>query len=159
MRTHGGSPCPSPATSRCTVHAGDNRSEATRAAVRGIADRVSLGLIPSSEQGWPLAAGALRKDTGGWIHLHENVRSEPAARAAFVARVCEAFGTSLLPSATAAEVGGEADGQHSGTAWSVECRHVERVKSYAPRVEHIVLDLECRPPSCPVGTRLANVLE
>ena len=131
-----------PAATRCTVHEGDNRSAATRAAVRGVADRVSLGLIPSSEPGWPLAAAALRKDAGGWIHLHENVRAEPAARDALVARVCELFAATLLPRA-AADERGDGDG---GGAWSVACRHVERVKSYAPRVDHVVLDLECRPP-------------
>jgi tRNA G37 N-methylase Trm5 len=40
----------------------------------GTADRVSLGLIPSSEAGWPLAVRAL-KPTGGWLHVHANVSS------------------------------------------------------------------------------------
>ena len=29
--------------------------------------------------------------------------------------------------------------------WKVENRHLEYVKSYGPRVDHMVLDLECRP--------------
>uniref|UniRef100_A0A1X7SIN2 Uncharacterized protein n=1 Tax=Amphimedon queenslandica TaxID=400682 RepID=A0A1X7SIN2_AMPQE len=29
--------------------------------------------------------------------------------------------------------------------WSVTVRHVEHVKSYAPHVDHIVTDIECRP--------------
>ena len=45
---------------------------------RGIADRVNLGLIPSSEAGWETACAALRNDRGGWLHIHGNVswRSE-----------------------------------------------------------------------------------
>ena len=29
--------------------------------------------------------------------------------------------------------------------WNVNCAHIEYVKSYGPRVDHLVLDLECRP--------------
>ena len=34
-----------------------------------------LGLIPSSEQGWPVACSCLRSDKGGWLHIHGNVNS------------------------------------------------------------------------------------
>lgn len=44
---------------------------------RGIADRVNLGLIPSSESGWLTACAALRPDTGGWLHIHGNVSCRP----------------------------------------------------------------------------------
>ena len=40
--------------------------------VQGVADRVSLGLLPSSEGGWQVALSALRPG-GGWLHLHQNV--------------------------------------------------------------------------------------
>lgn len=40
-----------------------------------MADHVNLGLIPSSEAGWPVACAALRSDTGGWLHVHGNVTS------------------------------------------------------------------------------------
>lgn len=43
---------------RCTVHPGDNA--ASVAAFAGTAHRVNLGLIPSSEAGWPVAVAALR---------------------------------------------------------------------------------------------------
>eukprot|EP00117_Sycon_ciliatum_P017462 scpid87707/ scgid16447/ tRNA wybutosine-synthesizing protein 2 homolog; Alpha-amino-alpha-carboxypropyl transferase TYW2 len=29
--------------------------------------------------------------------------------------------------------------------WKVECRHIEHVKSYAPHIDHVVLDLFCAP--------------
>ncbi|KAL0175926.1 hypothetical protein M9458_028256, partial [Cirrhinus mrigala] len=38
-----------------------------------LADRVNLGLIPSSEEGWPVACRLLKRDTGGTLHIHQNV--------------------------------------------------------------------------------------
>ncbi len=31
--------------------------------------------------------------------------------------------------------------------WSVSVEHIEHVKSYAPHVYHVVIDIECRPRS------------
>lgn len=55
---------------RCTIHRGDNREVCPR----GVADRVNLGLIPSSEQGWKTACFAL-KESGGILHIHSNISS------------------------------------------------------------------------------------
>ncbi len=33
----------------------------------------------------------------------------------------------------------------SGQEWAVDVKHVEHVKSYAPHVDHLVADIECRP--------------
>ncbi len=41
----------------------------------GIADRVNLGLIPSSESGWHVACRALKPREGGVLHVHGNVTS------------------------------------------------------------------------------------
>uniref|UniRef100_A0A452VB85 tRNA methyltransferase 12 homolog n=1 Tax=Ursus maritimus TaxID=29073 RepID=A0A452VB85_URSMA len=35
--------------------------------------------------------------------------------------------------------------QVHGTQWKTQILHIQPVKSYAPHVDHIVLDLECRP--------------
>ena len=40
--------------------------------LHGKFDRVSLGLLPSSEGGWRYAVRAL-SDCGGWLHVHGNV--------------------------------------------------------------------------------------
>lgn len=40
---------------------------------QGVADRVSLGLLPSSQGGWQTALAALKPEQGGWLHLHHNV--------------------------------------------------------------------------------------
>ena len=52
------------------VMEGDNRVSARGLA--GVADRVLLGLLPSSEGGWGLGVRCL-KAGGGWLHVHGNV--------------------------------------------------------------------------------------
>ena len=32
-----------------------------------------------------------------------------------------------------------------GSNWSIEAKHLERVKSYSPGVLHVVLDVQCVP--------------
>ena len=36
-------------------------------------DRISLGLLPSSEGGWAVAVSCLNQRSGGWLHVHANV--------------------------------------------------------------------------------------
>ncbi|XP_013389560.1 tRNA wybutosine-synthesizing protein 2 homolog [Lingula anatina] len=57
---------------RCIVHQGDNRLVCPK----GVADRVNLGLIPSSEEGWPVACAALKSQSGGILHIHYNVETK-----------------------------------------------------------------------------------
>ena len=112
---------------RCTVHAGDNRVTVADDArgLRNVAHRVCLGLLPSSVAGWPLAARCLRPD-GGLLHVHENVHEDDVD--AWAERARGTF-EGLL--------------QAEGKALAVHVRHIERVKSYAPRVLHIVVDMVC----------------
>ncbi|PIK60631.1 tRNA wybutosine-synthesizing protein 2-like protein, partial [Apostichopus japonicus] len=55
---------------KCQIHFGDCR----KVCPRSVADRVNLGLIPSSECSWPVACAAL-KPSGGTLHIHGNVES------------------------------------------------------------------------------------
>ena len=105
---------------------GDNKTLDLKNAV----DRVNLGLLPSSEKGWPLAVAALRKDRGGWLHVHGNCpESELDAWAESVRAAIESLCCT----------------EH-GAGWTAQVQHVEKVKWYAPRVRHVVADVECRPP-------------
>jgi tRNA G37 N-methylase Trm5 len=122
---------------RCTIHAGDNRSPELLAKLKGIADRVNLGLLPSSEATWPLATVAL-KSSGGYCHVHGNCADAGAQQ--WVEQVQQAF-VKLL---NARGSSGSSD-DNTQQQWSVRCVHLERVKSYAPRVGHYVADIECRP--------------
>ncbi|BDA41177.1 probable tRNA wybutosine-synthesizing protein 5 at C-terminar half [Coccomyxa sp. Obi] len=108
----------------CEVLQGDCR----QLAPKGVADRVILGLLPSSSCGWRTALKALRPLKGGWLHLHHNVKD--SEEAAWIAD-------------TQAEL--QRLSREMGRFWRVLIRHVERVKWYAPHIRHVVLDVECRP--------------
>ncbi|NXU82878.1 TYW2 protein, partial [Xiphorhynchus elegans] len=144
---------------RCCVHHGDSR----QLELRDTADRVNLGLIPSSEEGWPVACRVLKKDTGGVLHIHHNVETPPAPTPVLLAERGspevqhptedtgkETVGARVRPEwqrwaeATATRIQGLLAELH-GRPWCTSILHVEAVKSYAPHVHHLVLDLECRP--------------
>ena len=102
---------------KCTIYPGDNRQ--TMKEMRGIADRVILGLIPSSMNAWGLAIRCL-KDTGGVIHVHMNVHEDEIDE--WVGKTTEWFATASGKNVTAI--------------------HTEKVKQYCPRIMHVVLDLQ-----------------
>lgn len=56
---------------KCKIYEGDNRLLCPKK----IADRINLGLIPSSEKSWKVACEAL-KPSGGILHLHGNVETK-----------------------------------------------------------------------------------
>jgi len=55
--------------------------------MQGAADRVLLGLLPSSQCAWKAALVAL-KDQGGWLHLHNNVKDSEEAAWSHTTLVC-----------------------------------------------------------------------
>jgi tRNA G37 N-methylase Trm5 len=91
-------------------------------------DRVNLGLLPHSDDGWPLAVRAL-KPSGGYLHVHVNLKKgeEAVFQERLVAAVMELLGC------------------WKQGVWWVRVLHMECVKSFAPRVYHWVADVECRP--------------
>ena len=110
---------------RLTVHQGDNAE--AMAGLTGRADRVHLGLLPSSEATWEPAVRCLR-DGGGWLHVHMNVEEERIE--AWVERTVDrlnGFATKF------------------GRPFRFTAEHLERVKWFAPRVRHVVLDACARP--------------
>uniref|UniRef100_A0A3Q3NRI0 tRNA wybutosine-synthesizing protein 2 homolog n=1 Tax=Labrus bergylta TaxID=56723 RepID=A0A3Q3NRI0_9LABR len=136
---------------RCTVHQGDNR----QLQLSDVADRVNLGLIPSSEDGWPVACRLLKKSTGGILHIHQNVTSPfsntanfPATDDATTLRISGRTSDREIWQAWADDTANRIRchlKDISGTTWITNIQHIEHVKSYAPHVNHVVLDLECRP--------------
>ena len=67
---------------RATVLEGDCRVQARNHGLVNLFDRVSLGLLPSSEGGWWTAVQALRRSTGGWL-----VSTDPNSSKMFAARL------------------------------------------------------------------------
>ena len=107
--------------SRLTVHAGDN--QITLQKLEGTADRVLLGYLPSSEATWYPAIRAL-KESGGTLHIHMNVEEER------IEDWCQETLEQCLQYA-----------MDEGRNWVVEHYNVEKVKWYAPRIRHVVLDV------------------
>ncbi len=95
-------------------------------------DRVSLGLLPSSEGGWKTAVKALSRNKGGWLHVHGNVPSHE--RDEWTLWMCQQLSTihsDLYPDLK--------------KPYNIVCTHVEKVKSFAPRVVHLVADILIAP--------------
>ncbi|CAN0287653.1 unnamed protein product [Lampetra fluviatilis] len=129
---------------RCTVHPADNQTLRER----GFADRVLLGLLPSSRPAWALACSLLRPDHGGILHIHHNVVTASTARPAWRAFARDAVREvrHLLLAVGRAPGGGPLGGGGAGAGgWCVRTVRVARVKKYAPRVDHVVVDLHCSP--------------
>ena len=101
---------------RCRVHEGDNKLSTSD--LNGVADRVLLGLLPSSEDGFETAMRLL-KDCGGVLHVHGLARA--GSYDSWLESV-EANLSALRPGASLTS-------------------RVERVKSYAPHWEHCVLEV------------------
>jgi tRNA G37 N-methylase Trm5 len=128
---------------RATVWPGDNAALLGSAA-EGRCDRVMLGLIPTSRRGWPIAVRLLKPVAGGTLHVHENVPEEAIeARGAEIADELAA----LARAADAADAANAAAASARGApppasprrgAWECRVAFVSRVKSYAPRILHVV---------------------
>jgi tRNA wybutosine-synthesizing protein 3 len=103
-----------------TIIEGDNQITLQR--LTGIADRVHLGILPSSENTWPSALDCLKK-SGGIIHIHMNVREKEID--SFVEYCLE-------------QIKHYAAQRDFNT---IQLKHVEKVKWYAPHIRHIVIDV------------------
>ena len=125
----------------CKVFEGDNSVSARFGGpLQSIADRVSLGLIPSSIPGWPLGVNVL-KNTGGMLHVHENVKDDEMDQ--WVIDICMVF--EELFEEKKRRYDADEQAKYGNNKMSVRCIHLERVKSYAPHLYHVVADLECTP--------------
>lgn len=95
---------------------------------------VNCGLLPTSRASWEVAVGVLDPVEGGWIHAHENIAVKDV----------ESTKDDIVKTFTKLANGDEQDTRNQR---SVECQHLERVKSYAPGVMHCVLDIYLPPPT------------
>ncbi|MBL6732188.1 MAG: hypothetical protein ISP82_04460 [Candidatus Poseidoniaceae archaeon] len=109
---------------RLTILEGDNLS--TMKQVYSMADRVHLGILPSSEKAWQSAINCL-KPSGGTLHIHMNVEEEKI----------ESFVTYCTDSIAKLA-------KQLGREGIVSAKHVEKVKWYAPRIRHVVIDVSVR---------------
>ncbi|XP_055336581.1 tRNA wybutosine-synthesizing protein 2 homolog [Paramacrobiotus metropolitanus] len=140
---------------RCEILFGDNR----KMCPVNVADRVVLGLIPSSELSWETACKALRSASGGILHVHMNVEESDASdlKSAWNAenpRITFNFSVHFKLSCfknfavyILSKLVSICDGVHGGT-WTGHLLHLEVVKSYGPKIYHCVYDVKMSPTAC-----------
>lgn len=138
------------ASSRVVILEGDNRQTVTQD-MDDTADRVLLGLLPTSQMSWASAARVLKR-SGGVIHVHENVHEASLQRASGASRSrCRDSSACWFANASDCETSFEAFVVRRFEEYFRQLRkpmrvmaeHTEVVKSYAPRVLHVVVDLRC----------------
>jgi tRNA wybutosine-synthesizing protein 3 len=111
---------------RCTIYQGDNMETTLKANLLGKADRVLLGLLPSAERAYRRALELLRPEKGGWLHIHANVCVDEVD--AWLEKL------QMLLADHAKTIGRD---------WIISIHHIENVKSYGPRIDHLVIDVRC----------------
>ena len=108
---------------KCVINEGNNSSILSNPNIIGEVNRVMLGLLPSSRDGWDLAIQALNPK-GGILHLHGNCVSKEEKK--WTKEVLE-------------ELKKISDKLNRNFRFKLE--HIEKVKSYAPKINHVVLDI------------------
>jgi len=131
---------------------GDCREQIKKYNVFGKVDRVSLGLLPSSEGGWKTAIQALKVPDGGWLHIHGNVPGkEIKSWTLWVCHKLDALLTAVEEEKKEEEEENRGINNNNDNIkterknWYILCNHVERVKSFAPTVFHYVADIYVGP--------------
>ncbi|RWS08845.1 tRNA wybutosine-synthesizing protein 2-like protein [Dinothrombium tinctorium] len=121
---------------RCKTYVGDNRLVCPK----DIADRVYLGLIPTSKNSWQTACAALKQRSGGILHIHENVNSFGVKGKDSILNLWNQWALHVLD-----ELKSLFHRINSSIEWSLHIREINKVKSYAPHINHMVIDVECQP--------------
>jgi len=108
---------------KCIIHEGNNSSILSNPNIIGEVNRVMLGLLPSSRDGWDLAIQALNPK-GGILHLHGNS----------VAKEEEKWAKEVIEELMKIS-------EKLNRNFRFKLDHIEKVKSYAPKINHVVLDI------------------
>lgn len=95
---------------------------------------VNCGLLPTSKDSWDIAFTVLDPALGGWIHVHEN----------FDQREIETKGEEVR-----AEFQRKLEDTTGSKEKQVLLKYINRVKTYAPGIYHVVLDIYIPPRQAP----------
>ncbi|XP_054155228.1 tRNA wybutosine-synthesizing protein 2 homolog [Oppia nitens] len=121
-------------SNKCIVHFGDNRDVCPES----VADRVYMGLIPTSLESLEIACRALQKDSHKRIlHIHENVSHFGCKTKSDIKIIWNNWAQELC-----AKISQIMSSIHLNTEWFVEVLDINKVKSYAPRIDHLVVDIK-----------------
>jgi len=131
---------------KCIVHTGDCRNAPTME----VADRVNLGLLPTAEDGFEAACRAL-KQKGGMLHIHGNAHVDAQSpQEKDIQR--RKYARKLI-----AELREVLEDVKPGPRWQLTVMNITRVKSYAPRVEHVVVDVKVSQAAPTFGMKLRAI--
>ena len=103
---------------KCSVIEGDNR--VTTRELRDVADRVVLGLLPTAEKSYHIALNCL-KENGGILHIHGLSSSDNHQELVIQTK-------KIL--------------EEINKNYEVKNIDINKIKSYAPHWDHLVLDVE-----------------
>lgn len=120
---------------KCVIHEGDNR----QVCPVGVADRVYMGLIPTSLESLEVGCRAINVNSDKRIlHIHHNVSHFGTKDRSQIERIWNewAIEVSHKVKRIMCEI-------HANHKWFVEVLQVNKVKAYAPHIDHLVVDLKC----------------
>lgn len=98
-----------------------------RGTLRGRADRISLGLLPSSEEGWRAAVRMVNAE-GAFLHIHGLAPKRDTDQ--FTTKIIDVLKRLF-------------DEERNDLLWSISLFHLQRVKSFCPYQYHVVADVYC----------------
>lgn len=118
---------------KCKVCFGDNK----QVCPVGVADRVYMGLIPSSIPSLRTACHAL-KPTGGILHIHENVNTFNFKSKDEKKKFLFDWANDLKDKVISliSEI-------HPNSNWNGDVLEINKIKNYAPHIDHMVVDIKC----------------
>ena len=120
---------------KCFIHFGDNREVCPK----GVADRVYMGLIPTSLDSLEVGCRAIDINSQKRIlHIHHNVSHFGAKNKSEVNQIWNKWAEDM-----ALKVVGIMSDIHRDLKWDIEVLEINKVKAYAPHIDHLVLDLKC----------------
>lgn len=127
---------------RVQIRVGDCRQVCPQA----VANRVQMGLIPSSLHCLDVACRALNPVTRTplYLHIHENVNYREWVPETDMDRTTKvAIGRQRWSQKVVDAVRRTIAQVHPQVQWQVEAAEVNLVKPYAPHIDHLVADIRC----------------
>jgi len=87
----------------------------------------------------------LKAGVGGWLHVHANVGTHDLGAVQGQSAACDGRWAQKLVEQLHAISERVDKPRFREWNWTFTVRHVEKVKSYAPKIWHVVADVEARP--------------
>lgn len=127
---------------RITILSGDNR----QVAPKQLAQRVNMGLIPSSVDFLPTACSTLDPASSKlYLHVHENVNYYPqnCDETSLSKQELISLARQKISKQIVDKVKRIMSDLYPSIDWLIEVANIVCVKQYAPHIDHLVFDIHC----------------